>query len=63
MSRRLYAWRDDLPDAEDLALLEAEILAATVDPNQPPMACVDHIPPGLLCPSCFTTHDNGKAIA
>lgn len=63
MSRRLHAWRDDLPDAEDLARLEAELRAATVDPNQAPRACVDHLHPGLLCPVCFTTHDNGKAIA
>lgn len=60
---RLHAWRDDLPDAEDLARLEADLRAATVDPNQPPRACVTNLAPGLLCPVCFTTHDNGKAIA
>ena len=47
---------NDTPDAEDLAVLEAEHRAATIDPDPAPRACVDHLAPGLLCSVCWTDH-------
>ncbi|WP_131104056.1 hypothetical protein [Ornithinimicrobium sufpigmenti] len=56
-----WLWRDDAPDPGDLALLEAEHRAATVDPNPLPKPRVDQLLPGLLCPSCWTTHERTGA--
>lgn len=52
----LILWRDDLPDAEDLAGLEAEMRAATVDPHQGVQECRNPIWPGGLCSVCWTDH-------